>query len=285
LGRTIDILAPFHRAKIRLRTIVAKWNDNTEDWSYIFKDWNFSDKLSIQLSESIFDDLAALEGSSSIPIGTWVHVATTYASSDGIVRLYFNGVEDASLEVGPGRLIDSSLTDLLIGAVFTGGGVLENFAGLIDEVTIYNRALSAAEIQAIFNAGSAGKCKETELCTLNLTPSIIEGTLMLDVQLGTQAPATWNVWLIAQAEVTPLVSAALPVIAPPASVELDLPFFPALGTIGVLTTLTTPDTGIICSVFSTVDSGPPLAASISLKELMEPHAVKLHDQLRQQHIR
>jgi hypothetical protein len=31
--------------------------------------------------------------------------------------------------------------------------------GLIDEVQIYNRALSADEIQAIFNAGSAGKCK------------------------------------------------------------------------------------------------------------------------------
>src|SRR5262249_46700184 len=32
--------------------------------------------------------------------------------------------------------------------------------GLLDEVTIYNRVLSAAEIQAIFNAGSAGKCTQ-----------------------------------------------------------------------------------------------------------------------------
>ena len=31
--------------------------------------------------------------------------------------------------------------------------------GLIDEVEIFDRALSATEIQAIFNAGSAGKCK------------------------------------------------------------------------------------------------------------------------------
>jgi hypothetical protein len=160
--------------------------------------------------------------------------------------------------------------------------VLEHFAGRIDEVSIYNRALSAEEIAVIFNAGSAGKCKEVGLCTLILTPSLTEGTPTLDVQLGTQAPATWNVWLIAQAEVTPLVSATLPVIALPASVELDLPFVPALGTISVLTTLTTPDQGIICSVFSTVDSGPPLADRVPLKELVEPHAVKLHDQLRQQ---
>jgi hypothetical protein len=75
------------------------------------------------------------------------------------VRLYFNGVEDASMSVAPDRLIDFSITDLLIGAAFTGGGVIQNFAGRIDEVTIYNRALRPSEIRAIFLAGSAGKCK------------------------------------------------------------------------------------------------------------------------------
>jgi len=30
---------------------------------------------------------------------------------------------------------------------------------IIDEVTVYDRALSPAEIQSIFAAGSAGKCK------------------------------------------------------------------------------------------------------------------------------
>ncbi len=79
-----------------------------------------------------------------------MHVVTTYDASEGIVRLYFNGIEDASLAVGSGRLIDASLNDLLIGAHSFG---VENFAGLIDEVSIYNRALSAAEIQATFNAG------------------------------------------------------------------------------------------------------------------------------------
>jgi len=33
------------------------------------------------------------------------------------------------------------------------------FDGEIDEVEIFHRALSQSEIQAIFNAGSAGKCK------------------------------------------------------------------------------------------------------------------------------
>ena len=35
---------------------------------------------------------------------------------------------------------------------------VEALDGLLDEVSVYDRALTAAEIQAIFDAGSAGKC-------------------------------------------------------------------------------------------------------------------------------
>src|SRR5262249_11061457 len=34
-----------------------------------------------------------------------------------------------------------------------------NFTGAIDEVEVFNRALSGSEIAAIFNAGSYGKCQ------------------------------------------------------------------------------------------------------------------------------
>ena len=39
------------------------------------------------------------------------------------------------------------------------GGVGSFFTGTIEEVEIYNRGLSTTEIQPIFNAGTAGKCK------------------------------------------------------------------------------------------------------------------------------
>ena len=51
--------------------------------------------------------------------------------------------------------------DLVIGVVVPG---LSPFAGLIDEPAVYNRALSAAEIRAIYNAGSAGKCVPPAIC-------------------------------------------------------------------------------------------------------------------------
>src|SRR5204863_9402120 len=38
------------------------------------------------------------------------------------------------------------------------GGTGTSFLGVIDEVTLYNRVLGAAEIAAIYHADSAGKC-------------------------------------------------------------------------------------------------------------------------------
>jgi hypothetical protein len=84
--------------------------------------------------------------------------------------------------------------------------------------------------------------------------------------------------------VTPVVSAALPVIEPPVPVELDLPFFPALGTVGFLTTLTTSTQGIICSAFETVDTGSLAVASApkghEIQALFWQHAVGLQDLLK-----
>jgi len=45
-----------------------------------------------------------------------------------------------------------------IGAIVNSSGVVDGYwGGLIDEPSLYNRALSASEIQGIFAAGSAGK--------------------------------------------------------------------------------------------------------------------------------
>ncbi len=97
--------------------------------------------------------LMFFDGSTSVTLNTWYHVAMAY---DGVaLKLYVNGVLDGSLPV-TGDIITTSQP------VRIGGGApaLEalHFPGLIDEPAIYNRALSAAEIQAIFNAGSVGKC-------------------------------------------------------------------------------------------------------------------------------
>ena len=80
-------------------------------------------------------------GVAALPVGVWTHLAATYDKST--LRLYVNGVQVASTAV-TGTLINST------GALRIGGNTVwgEYFSGLIDEVRVYERALSAAEIAA-----------------------------------------------------------------------------------------------------------------------------------------
>ena len=73
----------------------------------------------------------------------WYHIVGTY---DGIkMRIYVNGVEKGSDNLS-GNIVASSMT--------IGYGDWDRFwKGIIDEVRIYNRALSASEILERYNAG------------------------------------------------------------------------------------------------------------------------------------
>jgi len=94
----------------------------------------------------------SVSGSTSLPIGTWSHIAGVYDGSQ--MTVYLNGVLDGSLTISIPIPVNS--LPLRIGADSNGSSL---FSGLIDEVELFNRALSIGEIQAIYNAGSAGKCK------------------------------------------------------------------------------------------------------------------------------
>jgi PKD repeat protein len=82
-----------------------------------------------------------LRGSPASPVNAWTHVALTYDGT--MVRLYVNGVL-ASSSAASGAIQTNS------NALRIGGNVPygEFFQGLIDEVRVYTRALSQAEIQA-----------------------------------------------------------------------------------------------------------------------------------------
>jgi fibronectin type 3 domain-containing protein len=84
-------------------------------------------------------------GTSQVPLNTWTHLAATYDGAQ--LRLYMNGVQVGS-RAQTGNMAVSA------GALRVGGNAVwgEFFAGLIDEVRVYNRALTAAEIQADMNA-------------------------------------------------------------------------------------------------------------------------------------
>jgi glucose/arabinose dehydrogenase len=96
------------------------------------------------LGPSAHIDAGGLEprarSSSLLASGVWSHLAATYDGS--AIRLYVNGVL-AVTQAASGSVTSST------GALRIGGNSVWNewFAGLIDEVRVYNRALTAGEIQ------------------------------------------------------------------------------------------------------------------------------------------
>ena len=104
------------------------------------------------------------EGTGSLPIllndGAWHHLA--YRRSGAIGMLYADGVvidtrsvPTEPLEIGPGGLMLGQEQDCLGGCFDPEQG----FDGRVDELAIYDRALSEEEIIEIFDAREAGKCK------------------------------------------------------------------------------------------------------------------------------
>ena len=95
----------------------------------------------------------------------WQHVAVTYAKTNGYTVLYINGVPRARAALGV--FTPRTIGDLYLGLRPYDGGAGTRFAGLMDEVSLYHRALSAGEIAAIYAAGNAGKC------SVGVPPSIV----------------------------------------------------------------------------------------------------------------
>ena len=76
----------------------------------------------------------------------WHHLAATYDGS--VLRMYVDGVQVGTLNA-PGNIANTTGGVLEIGGDALWG---EFWSGGIDDVRIYNRALSATEITALMNA-------------------------------------------------------------------------------------------------------------------------------------
>lgn len=97
------------------------------------------------------------------------HVALTYDKTTGRARLFVNGNMVAQTSLGTFR--PQTTFDLNIGRRPTGDANSRLFAGIIDEVSLYNRELSSNEIMAIATAFSSGKCPLQIPPTLTLQPT------------------------------------------------------------------------------------------------------------------
>lgn len=85
---------------------------------------------------------------------TWYHIAVSYdrGSTSNVPKIYVNGVPDTvtTAQSASGTVNDDSVSPLLFGA---DGSVTEFHNGKLDEVRIYNRILTDAEVKQLYLMG------------------------------------------------------------------------------------------------------------------------------------
>lgn len=135
------------------RITVSAWvNRNTLNARVVSKDNSARDyELKITSSDTVEFTVwnqagsAATVNSGSVIGSGWHHIAGTW---DGLkVRTYLDGVNQASADLAGSSVHSGS--ELYIGT----RGTNEFFNGALDDVRVYNRALSAEEIKRLYTAG------------------------------------------------------------------------------------------------------------------------------------
>jgi len=111
-------------------------------WNFRFKDLNYQGHV-INSSPGV------------LTTNRFQHVAATYDRGSGDARLYVDGAIVARANLG--SFTPRTIGDLYLGLRPYDAGAGLRYAGEMDEVSVYNRALSASEVKAIYHAGKAGK--------------------------------------------------------------------------------------------------------------------------------
>ena len=144
-------------------------------------------------------------GVNQLPINTWSHLVATYDRQ--FLRLYVNGVQVASRAF-------TSLIQQSSGALKIGGNSIwgEYFNGVIDEVRIYNRALSDTEIQDDLNTAIAKANPPEFVVGDNVLESTIGGNPQGTAQAYKATPVktgvitSFNVYVDASSTATAIVA-------------------------------------------------------------------------------
>ncbi len=167
-----------------VRDILIKEGTNADIYNLYARNWRGRPEANVLVggANRVAEGTAAQAPAANV----WTHVAGTYDGTT--LRLFINGVQAASVNrSGP---IATSTGPLRIGGNSLWG---EFFQGRIDEVRIYNRALTQAEIQTDMNTPVGGGSSDTTPpLRTNGSPSgtLAAGTTQATLSLTTNENAT-----------------------------------------------------------------------------------------------
>jgi hypothetical protein len=137
------------RMPIGYSGIASKSSGSTNGWQFYLYDSGGAPP-----SLGFFNtDGDAVERVNAVPLRSWQHVCGTWDGNAGLAgrKLYLNGIEMGSTVLNDyGSGASDSSYNLEIGTL---GSASYLFPGGIDDVRVYDRELTAAEVRRIFNAG------------------------------------------------------------------------------------------------------------------------------------
>jgi len=120
-----------------------------------------ADRFGVQLADGTgavgYDNYDSPDLSRRFTLNAWHHIAITVKRTNAI-HFFFDGV--LVKQTTPAHLGSlASVSNLRIGANgYWNPSSTAFFKGMLDEVDLYNRVLTTAEVQAIYAAGANGKC-------------------------------------------------------------------------------------------------------------------------------
>lgn len=97
----------------------------------------------------------AVLANSTPALNVWTHLVITYDSVTGFQRLYVNGITGmppfSSVTRPTGALVKPTKNPMSLCGLPTNGITSGHFTGYVDEVQIYNRALTQTEVTTLYN--------------------------------------------------------------------------------------------------------------------------------------
>jgi hypothetical protein len=110
----------------------------------------YNDKVEFEIRTSSNSAVLnrSVAGGTVLEVDVWYHVAGVYSLADGYIRTYINGELDRELETTDA--LGASPGPLMIGCEPFSTGQY-NFNGVMDDIRVYNEALSEAEVRYLAN--------------------------------------------------------------------------------------------------------------------------------------
>ena len=162
------------------------------------------DVLAFTVSSAL-GEIIELQSTALIATGVWYHVAGVRGSD--YVQLYVNGqlANQTNLTFAQ----DYGTFPLYFGT--SGQSYWDRkLKGLLDEVSLYNRALSLSEIAAIYAAHSDGKCKAVTITVQPQSQTVVTGTNFLFTVSATGFGTLSYQWQFDGADIGGATGASLP---------------------------------------------------------------------------